>query len=196
MEVELPVSWFVGCVTDRVVVKFAVVDFARVVGAWVVTVCAVVEGVSVVVMVAVCVVEGFLDWVVGAPVVCAWVLIECVDGFPVTVVVLVITECVGILVASVIVVVVVGVPAIVVVAGIPVVVTVWVGDEVTSCVVAEVVSTMQPSYNFQYRINYLNCYDLNRSFESVTNSVLKEAFKQNKDLPSRHNFLTHWLIIF
>lgn len=79
-----------------------------------------VEGFSFVVMVVVCVVEGFLDWVVSAPVVCAWVLIDCVDGFPVTVVVLVITVCVGILV----VVVVVGVPAIVVVAGIPVVVTV------------------------------------------------------------------------
>ena len=79
-----------------------------------------VEGFSVVVMVVVCVVEGFLDWVVSAPVVCAWVLIDCVDGFPaVTVVVLVITVCVGILVVVVVVVV-----AIVVVAGIPVVVTV------------------------------------------------------------------------
>ena len=177
MEVGLPVSCgLVGSVTDLVVVKFAVVDFARVVGAWVVTVCAVVEGVSVVVMVVVCVVEGILDWVVDASVVCAGVWIDCVDGFPVTVVVLVITVCVGILV---VVVVVVGVPAIVVVAGIPVVVTVWVGDEVTVGVVAEVVSTMQPLYNFPYRINYLNCYmyDLNRSFESVTNSVLKEAFK-------------------
>ena len=191
IEVGLPVSWLVDWVTDGVVVKFAVVDFARVVGAWVVTVCAVEEGVSVVVMVIVCFVEGFLDWVVGAPVVCAWVWIDCVDGFPVTVVVLVITVCVGILVVVVVVVV-----AIVVVAGIPVVVTVWVGDGVTVGVVAEVVSTMQPSYNFQYRINYLNCYDLNRSFKSVTNSVLKEAFKKNKDLPSRHNFLTHWLIIF
>ena len=75
-EVGLPVSWLVDWVTDGVVVKFAVVDFARVVGAWVVTVCAVWEGVSVVVCVVVCVVEGF-------PVVCACVVTVCVvKGVP------------------------------------------------------------------------------------------------------------------
>ena len=76
-EVGLPVSWLVDWVTDGVVVKFAVVDFARVVGAWVVTVCAVMEGVSVVVMVVVWAVEGF-------PVVCACVVTVCVaERFPV-----------------------------------------------------------------------------------------------------------------
>ena len=73
-QVGLPVScWLAGWVTDGVVVKFAEVAFARVVGAWVITVCAGVESLSVVV----CVVEGF-------PVVCACVVTVCVvEGFPV-----------------------------------------------------------------------------------------------------------------
>ena len=130
-EVGLPVSWLVDCVTDGVVVKFAVVDFTRVVGAWVITVWAGVESFSVVV----CVVEGCPD-------VCACVVTVCVvEGFPV-VCACVVTVCV-----------VKGVPEAVAARDVTIfvdfpvvvcktVVAAWVVDELNICVVDDIVDVV------------------------------------------------------